>query len=610
VSERGAPIEARWIDAWRRPRTTPRAARDAVLASMALVPGELRRAEHAVHVCAPGALLPAPGELVLEDGTDLGRVERVPRDVPFGYHRLRDERGQGERLLLVAPSRCVLPAELREWGWAVQLYATRSPQSWGIGDLADLRRLAVWSLGLGAGALLVSPLLAANPAPDPEPSPYYPSSRRFGNPLYLAVDEVPGFAELAGELRPLIAAVHRLNDTPRIDRAAVQLAKLQALERIWSRTNAAQDPSLGRFMAVGGEALSLWGVFAALSERHGPGWRSWPAALRDPASTGVHRARRELADRAAFHVWLQYLLDRQLAAAGRVRLIADLPLGFDPGGFDAWCWQGLLGSASLGAPPDRFNPAGQAWGLPPFVPSRLRLAGYAPIAETIRRSLRPGGGVRIDHILGLFRQWWVPDGARPQDGAYVRQPTEELLAVLAIESHRAGAIVIGEDLGTVPVGVRRRLAAANVLSTRLAYFEDRPPQRWPRRSLAAVTTHDLPTLAGTWSGADAGDQAAASLPADRRALGLLRRRLARLGGLGEDAGLDAALLAVHGAIAAAPSVLALASLEDATLDPRRPNLPGTTRAQRDNWSHALPLTLDQLERDALVRRLAAAMARD
>ncbi|HET6819571.1 MAG TPA: 4-alpha-glucanotransferase, partial [Candidatus Limnocylindria bacterium] len=259
---------------------------------------------------------------------------------------------------------------------------------------------------------------------------------------------------------------------------------------------------------------------------------------------------------------------------------------------------------------DRFNPAGQAWGLPPFVPSRLRLAGYAPIAETIRRSLRPGGGVRIDHILGLFRQWWVPDGARPQDGAYVRQPTEELLAVLAIESHRAGAIVIGEDLGTVPVGVRRRLAAANVLSTRLAYFEDRPPPRWPRRSLAAVTTHDLPTLAGTWSGADAGDQAAAGLPADRRALGLLRRRLARLGGLGEDAGLDAALLAVHEAIAAAPSVLALASLEDATLDPRRPNLPGTTRLQRDNWSHALPLTLDQLERDALVRRLAAAMARD
>lgn len=611
MSERGAPIEARWIDAWRRPRTTPRAARDAVLASMGLEPGELRRAEDAVHVCAPGALMPAPGELVLEDGTDLGRLERVPRDVSFGYHRLRDARGhRGERLLLVAPARCVLPQDLREWGWAVQLYASRSPQSWGIGDLADLRRLAAWSLGLGAGALLVSPLLAANPAPDPEPSPYYPSSRRFRNPLYLAVDEVPGFAELAGELRPLIAAVRRLNDTPRIDRAAVQLAKLQALERIWSRTDQAQDQCLGRFIAAGGEALSLWGVFAALSERHGPGWRSWPAVLRDPAGAGVRRARHELADRAAFHIWLQYLLERQLAAAGRVRLIADLPLGFDPGGFDAWCWQGLLGSASLGAPPDRFNPAGQAWGLPPFIPSRLRLAGYAPIAETIRSALRPGGGVRIDHILGLFRQWWVPDGARPEGGAYVRQPTEELLAVLAIESQRAGAIVIGEDLGTVPAGVRRRLAAANVLSTRLAYFEERPPRRWPRRSLAAVTTHDLPTLAGTWSGADAEDQAAAGLPADRRALSVLRRRLARIGGVGEGAGLDAALLAVHGAIAAAPSVLALASLEDATLDPRRPNLPGTTRAQRDNWSHALPLTLDQLERNALVRRLATAMARD
>lgn len=603
----GSPIEERWVDAWRRPQTTSRRARRAVLASMGLGPGERQRAERAVLVSAPGATLPAPGELLLEDGTDLGHVDRVPREAPFGYHHLYDQRG--ERTLLVSPPRCFLRRDMREWGWTVQLYATRSPQSWGIGDLGDLRRLAAWSRGQGAGALLVSPLAIANPAPDPEPSPYYPSSRRFHSPLYLAVDEVPGYVELTEELRPLTAAGRHLNDSQRINRAAVQAVKLQVLDHIWARTQPADEPSVDQFVAAGGEPLRLWGVFAALSERYGPGWRSWPAELHDPAGAGVRRASQELAGRAAFHMWLQYLVDRQLAAAGRVRLITDLPVGFDPGGFDAWCWQPLLAAASLGVPPDRFNRAGQSWGLPPFVPARLRRAGYAPFAETIRAALRPGGGVRVDHILGLFRQWWVPDGAAPGDGAYVRQPTEELLAVLAIESQRAGAIVIGEDLGTVPAGVRRRLAAANVLSTRLAYFEDRPPARWPRKSVAAVSTHDLPTLAGTWTGADADDRAAAGLDPDRRALAGLRRRLERVGGLAGDAGPEDALLAVHRALAAAPSALALASLEDAALDRRRPNVPGASRAQRDNWSHALPLTLDQLERDGRVRRLAEAMAR-
>ncbi|HEX6655772.1 MAG TPA: 4-alpha-glucanotransferase [Candidatus Limnocylindria bacterium] len=604
-----SPIEERWVDAWRRPRTTPPAVRDAVLGSMSLEQGELARAAAAVHVTTPGAALPLPGELELEDGSHLGEVRRVPRDTPFGYHRLR--RPDAEQLLLVAPQRCPLPADLRDWGWAVQLYATRSRRSWGMGDLADLRRLAAWSRDLGAGALLLSPLAAANPAPVPEPSPYYPSSRRFRSPLYLAVEEVPGFGELGTELAPLVESARRLSEAPVIDRAAVQRAKLEALQRIWAQRRGTPDAEQEGFKAIGGEPLQQWGLFAALSERHGPGWRQWPARLRDPAGAGVRRAATELADRVAFHVWLQYLVDRQLAAAGQgLRLISDLPLGFDPGGFDAWCWQSLLASASLGAPPDRFNPVGQAWGLPPFVPARLQLAGHAPFAETIRAALRPGGGVRIDHILGIFRQWWIPEGAAPGDGAYVRQPTDELLAVLAIESQRAGAIVIGEDLGTVPAGVRPRLAAANVLSTRLAYFEQRPPARWPRSSVAAVTTHDLPTLAGTWTGADAADQAAAGLHPDARALAGLRRRLARIGSISEDALPEQALLAVYRAVARAPSVLALAALEDATLDPRRPNLPGTSRQQRDNWSHALPMTVEELAEEDLPRRLAAAMARD
>jgi len=576
---------------------------------MDLEPGELERAADSVLVCQPGARLPLPGELQLEDGRELGQVEALPRDLPFGYHRLHA--AAGERLLLVAPPACPLPAGLREWGWAVQLYATRSRRSWGIGDLGDLRALARWSQSLGAGALLVSPLAAANPGPQPEPSPYYPSSRRFRSPLYIRIQDVPGFEARASDLAPVLARARALNGDPSIDRQAVLAAKLQALEDVWRRVPPARaDPAFVQYRAQAGEPLRQWGTFAAISERHGPGWQRWPAALRDPGAAAVRRAADELDDRAAFHGWLQWLLDRQLAAAGEgLRLITDLPIGFDPGGFDAWCWQPMLARASLGAPPDRFNPAGQQWGLPPFVPARLQATGHAPLAETFRAALRHGGGLRIDHILGFFRQWWVPDGASPEDGAYVRQPTDELLAVLAIEATRAGAIVIGEDLGTVPSGVRRRLSAANVLSTRLALFESRPPRRWPRRSLASVTTHDLPTVAGVWSGADADDEQRAGRPPDRPALARLRRRLGRIGSVATAATSETAVLKVHRAIAAAPSVLALASLEDASLDPRRPNLPGTSAEQRDNWSRALPKTVEQLERDPFVRRLARAMRR-
>jgi 4-alpha-glucanotransferase len=314
--------------------------------------------------------------------------------------------------------------------------------------------------------------------------------------------------------------------------------------------------------------------------------------------------------RVAYHAWFQWLLDRQLAAASRATpIICDLPVGFDPDGFDAWAWQALLAPASIGAPPDQFNPAGQRWGLPPFVPHRLRAAGYRPFVETIRASLAHSRGLRIDHVLGLFRQWWVPDDALPADGAYVRQPTEELLAVLAIESQRAGAIVIGEDLGTVAAGMRRRLASANVLSTRLGFFESRPPALWPRRSLAAVTTHDLPTIAGAWSGADLADQAQAGIVPDARLLQRLRSRLSRLAGVRDGTPLPEVVLRAHAALGAAPSVLALANLEDAVLEPRRVNLPGTDRTQRDNWSHALPVTLDRIERDPFVHRLARAIGR-
>jgi 4-alpha-glucanotransferase len=605
-----ALIETSWTDAWRRPRRLGAAARRAVLAAMQLDPGEERRAADAVVLGRPGAPIHPAAELVLEDGTSLGQVSALPRDLPYGYHRLR--RDAADQLLLVSPRRCPLPADLRAWGWAVQLYAVRSDASWGIGDLADLRRLATWAAGLGAGAMLVSPLWSANPAAEPEASPYYPSTRRFRNPIYLSLPDVPGFGTLAAKLAPLAAAAADLNRRPAIDRGRVQAAKLAALELLWSELGPGgrNDPDLLRYCAAQGEPLRQWAIFAALSEQHGAGWHGWPAELRDPDGAAVPRAAERLADRVDFHCWLQWLLDAQLAAASRTTpLFGDLPIGFDPGGFDAWAWQSLLAEASIGAPPDPFNPVGQRWGLPPFVTHRLRLVGYRPFVETIRRALVWHRGLRIDHVLGLFRQWWVPDGLPATEGAYVRQPTDELLAILAIESHRAGAIVIGEDLGTVAPGARRRLASANVLSTRLGLFERLPPALWPRRAMASVTTHDLPTIAGVWTDEDLADQERSGVRPDLRLHALLRGRLQSLAAVGDDAPLAEVALRVHAALGAAPSVLAMATLEDAVLARRRANLPGTDARHRDNWSHALPKTIEALERDRFARRVAGAIGR-
>ena len=604
-----------YVDAWGLRRRVAAPVRAAVLAAMGLDPRRRPKptAHEPVRIGRAGQPVSPPAELMLEDGTSLGPISRLPPDLPFGYHRLR--RDAGDQLLLAAPARCHLPATLRTWGWGAQLYAARSRRSWGIGDLADLRRLADWSKELGAGALLLNPLGAPNPGPDPEPSPYYPSTRRFRNPLYLAVERVPGRQLVASELARIGRQARALNARRLIDRSRVQELKLAALERIWAAGGASAPEVSARFAAfraAGGEPLQEWATFVALSEVHGPGWRSWPARLGDPQGRGVRTAAAELADRVAFHAWLQWLLDEQLAAAakGGVNLVADLPVGFDPGGFDAWAWQSQLAlDVTIGAPPDRFNLVGQDWGLPPFVPIRLREVDCAPFIETIRATLRSAGGLRIDHVLGFFRQWWVPAGNVPADGAYVGHPTDELLAILAIESRRASAIVIGEDLGTVEAGVRRRLAGANILSMRLGYFERKPPAGWPRAALAGVTTHDLPTIAGLWSGADLDDQAASGVPPDPTAAERLLVRLMALTGVHRDAPLDDVILAAHAAIAAAPSVLAVASLEDAQRVRERPNLPGTVAPGRDNWSLALPAPIERMRADPFVRQMAQSLRR-
>ncbi len=609
MSDSAGPVVARYTDAFGRETTVSPQARRAVLEAMEVDGGgpPAAGAPEPVRLARPGAPLGGRADLVLEDGTALGAVTRLPADLPHGYHRLQVD-GR-EQLLLVPPPRCVAPPRTRGWAWCAQLPSVRSRASWGIGDLADLRALAAWSAGLGAAAIVVSPLGAPNPDPQPEASPYYPSTRRFRNPLLLRIEEVAGAAAdpaVAG----LAAEARRLNEQRLIDRAEVQRLKLRALQALWDRASRQDDAGFAAYRAEQGDALRGWATFAAIAEVHRGGWRAWPEELRRPASSAVAAFATAHADRIAFHEWVQWLLDEQLrrAAAAGPGLIADLPIGFDPGGFDAWAWREVLSaSASIGAPADRFNPAGQDWGLPPFIPHRLREAQLAPFIQTVRAAMRHAGGLRIDHVLGLFRLWWIP--ASPRDaGAYVRYPADELLAVLAIESERANAIVIGEDLGTVEHGVRRSLARHGLLSTRLAYFEPAGLGRIPRRVFAAVTTHDLPTVAGAWTGADLDDTVAAGMVPDRNGLGLLQRRIARTAGLGPDAAPREAILAVHAGLAASPAALVGATLEDALAVVERPNLPGTVSAQRPNWSLALPTPLEEIRRDPFVRRLAAILA--
>jgi 4-alpha-glucanotransferase len=489
--------------------------------------------------------------------------------------------------LIVSPGRCHLPDEPRLWGWVAQLYATRSRQSWGIGDLADLRRLARWCRRQGAGVVMVNPLTAASPVTPIEPSPYYPSSRRFRNPLYLRVEQVPG----AGDLGEMAVSGRRLNEQRRIDRDAVFALKMQALDGCFARFGGAQ--AFERYRSEQGEALEQYATYCAIAERHGKDWRVWPEGLRRPGGGAVVRYAAEQGQRVRFHGWLQWLLDDQLReASSEVKVIHDLPIGLDVAGADAWCWQEILAQdVSVGVPPDEFNPAGQDWGLTPFVPHRLRAAGYQPLIETIRATARHAGGLRIDHVMGLFRLYWIPRGAGPAAGAFVRYRADDLLGIIALESVRSGAFVVGEDLGTVEPGVREMMAQHRMLSYRLFYFESDAPRDYPE-ALSTVTTHDLPTIAGLWTGADGKRSREAGVQQNEESLRTLRGKMAAL--VDEDAAPAQVIERVYAALAQAPSRVLLATLEDALAVEDRPNLPGAG-PDWPNWAMALPVPLDDFE---------------
>jgi 4-alpha-glucanotransferase len=575
---------------------------------------------------------PEAATLVLEGGEERPLPAELPGDLPPGRHRV--EGRTGATTLVVAPGRCHLPPELdgggRAWGWAAQLYAVRSRSSWGIGDLRDLAGLLAASAPLGAGFALLNPLHAALPG---EPSPYNPSSRVFRNPLYLRVEDVPELAALDPRERErvgaLAAAGRGLLDQDRIDRPAVYRLKDEALRL----AHGALDRVPGRREGLAAytaatENLERYATFCALQHVHGNDWRDWPASFRHPSRPEVAAFGTEHRQEVGYHAWLQWLLDEQLAAVRpgyrQLGVVNDLAIGFAPNGFDAWSFQDELAAGmSVGAPPDPLGPHGQDWGLPAFVPDRLAAGGYGPFAQTIRAGMAHAAGLRIDHVMGLFRLFWIPEGAEPAQGTYVRYPADDLLGILALESLAAQALVVGEDLGTVEPGVRERLADEGVLSYRLAWFEHGPdggrrrPADYPRLALAATTTHDLPTVAGFFTGSDLdhlcdigvatpGGQEQADQEAQRASLCRLL----------EDEGLlapgersvEAIVAALYGFLTRTPCMLVAATLEDAVEAPDRPNVPGTID-QRPNWSLPLPVPLDDLVADPRVRRLAGILDR-
>ncbi|MBO1334470.1 4-alpha-glucanotransferase [Streptomyces sp. VRA16 Mangrove soil] len=635
-------------------------------ASSALAAHEQRRAARLLPPCVvrtaaeslslDGLGLPHGTEayVELEDGAGSVPVTAArPAGLPVGLHTLHVAGAAESAPLLIAPERVTLP-QGRHWGFLVQLYSTLSRRSWGMGDLGDLAELAEWSAREhGAGFVQLGPLHAAVPGPLTDPSPYRPSSRRFPDPLHLRVEAVREYAYLpeeerravdacAGRARALNGAV--LNGSSLIDRDTVRTLKLTALRRIHAAVplTPGRAAAFDAFVRREGRDLTDFATWCALAEVHGDVWRSWPAGLRDPRSGAVERARAEHADAVAFHRWLAWVTDEQLAdaqhratAAGMpIGLVHDLAVGVAPDGADSWAYQDFLASGmSVGAPPDDFNARGQDWSQPPWRPDALRAAGCRPLAGVLRAGLRHAGALRVDHVMGLFRLWWIPEGRPPAEGTYVRYDGDALLGTLLTEAHRAGAAVIGEDLGTVEAGVRERLARRGVLGTSVQRFEyvggsegrhgPLPARDWRPDCLATLTTHDLPGTAAWLSGEHV---------ELRSRLGLLTRpepeekaqaaaerdgwlaELARSGLLADgDPGPEAALLALHRFLLSTPSRLLGVWLPDAVGDRRPQNLPGTSDVH-PNWRLPVadgagrPVPLEELADHPLVRKVTGLFA--
>ena len=544
----------------------------------------------------------------------------VPEDLPLGYHTVRAQSGQQSAAmpLIVTPPWLGFPERLgarRAWGLATQLYSVSSQQSWGVGDLADLEDLAVWSAGEhGSDYVLVNPLHAAEPRSPIEPSPYLPTSRRFANPIYLRVERIPEFASATLHQQDKINQRRvrlkvQLANSVRVERDRSWKAKRKALKTVFRvpRTPG-REASFAAYRRREGIGLERFATWAVLAEKHGADFAEWPEELRHPDGPAVAEFASAHIEQIEFHCWLQWVLDEQLASAQQAGLRAgmalgvmhDLAVGAHPRGADAWSLgDTYAGGVSVGAPPDPYNQNGQDWSQRPWRPDRLAATAYAPFRELVRTILRHAGGIRVDHVIGLFRLWWIPDGAGPTAGTYVRYDHEAMIGILALEAHRAGALVVGEDLGTVEPWVRDYLSGRGILGTSILWFEfdfegdgsPLAPERWREYCLASVTTHDLPPTAGYL----AGDHVRL-----REELGILTRSLTeelavdeaervawldnlrQRGILRDHADVEETVQALHRYLTLTPSRLLCVALTDAVGDRRAQNQPGTID-EYPNW---------------------------
>jgi 4-alpha-glucanotransferase len=590
-------------DEW---QTSPAASVDAVREIMRAAGMDGAPVEHGPVVVRVGQKYrqAKPFDVLLEDGTRLEGLTELPSDVPIGYHEIVLD-GKLRRLI-VAPTRCYLPEGMRIWGWSAQLYSLRSEQSWGMGDLRDLKELARWSAELGAKIVLINPLGADTPGKPCAASPYSPSSRCFRNLLFLSIADVPGAGELPYQLKLLAEKAAALNKDKTIDRDAILDIKIAGLELLWRHFKG--DAKFDRYVVEQGALLQKFCAFNALAEVHGRDWRAWPSEFRQSESAAVDDFAQANADRVRFHAWVQWLIEQQMAAAAReCMLMQDFPIGVEPGGADAWIWQDVFArGVSAGVPPDLYNQAGQCWGLNVFIPHKLRAANYETFIQTVRALLRHAGGLRIDHVMGLFRLFWIPEGMNAPQGVFVHYPIDDLLAIVTLESHRAKAFIVGEDLGTLEPTARKRFAENRLLSYRLMWFEAEPPEEWPREALAAMSTHDLPTVAGLWTGQDERDEATAGIKSHSEGWQKMRENLSKLTGLKLGAPAEEMVLKAHESLATAPSVVITASLEDAVGMLHRPNMPNTIDTW-PNWSQPLPGGLESLKKSALAKKIAHAL---
>ncbi len=591
------------------------------------------------------------------DGVQVGRATfEVPADLPLGWHTLTAESDgvTAQAALAVVPEvlRTAAPLEERRgWGLATQLYSVRSKRSWGIGDFADLADLAALAGMRGADYVLVNPLHAADPVPPVQPSPYSPSTRRFFNPLYIRIEAIPELAYLKPRKRAtvdrLLEQVHSLNkNAERLDRDKVYAFKLAALELLYhARLSPSRQREFDAFCEEAGQGLEDFALWCAIREdlpANDPLWRNAASTVGSPL---VESMRPALADRIGFHRWLQWICDEQLEAAQRsakkagmrLGIVHDLAVGADLSSADAWTLHDSFApGVSVGAPPDMYNQQGQNWNQPPWHPVRLAEAGYAPFRDMLSTVLRHAGGIRVDHILGLFRLWWVPEGNSAKDGTYVRYDHESLIGILALEAHRANAVVIGEDLGVFEPWVRDYLASRGILGTSILWFEydgdqPLPPEKYRKYALASVNTHDLPPTAGYLAG-DHVDL--------RHRLGILERSvqeeradheatLEKMDVLLHERGLtpehdgtphkggrdyeERYVEALHRLLAKSPSVLLGVALVDAVGERRVQNQPGTTSKVYPNWqvpladAHGRSVLIDDLADNTRFNSLLAAV---